>query len=84
MPSVVVRKQVIEHKISKKPTALEKLIEPYLEKKKYSRNLNENILKIKKDTKNNIKDNFLLTKKKEEISKISNEMILYNNPSINV
>ena len=43
--------------------------------------LNENILSIKKNTKNNIKENFLLTKKQEEIVKISNQMILYNNPS---
>ena len=81
MQNVVVKKQLIETKKPKISTALEKLIEPYLEKKKYLRNLNENVMNIKKDTKNYKRENFILTKKQDELAKISNEMILYNNPS---
>ena len=77
----MVKKQIVEPKLPKLPNGLEKLIEPNKEKKKYLMSLNENILSIKKNTKNNIKENFLLTKKQEEIVKISNQMILYNNPS---
>ena len=50
------------------------------EKRNYIRNLNENVSNIVKDTRRNLRENFKLAKKQNEIKKISNELILYNNP----
>lgn len=58
-------------------------MDPHEQRKKYFSILNSAVSNIKKTTKDNIKDNFTLGKKKEEIFKISSEMILYNNPSKN-
>lgn len=68
-------------KIGKVNGRLEKLLKPFEIKNKYFTKFNENLLSIKKDTKSSIRDNFSLTKKQDEIGKISKEMILYNNPS---
>ena len=63
---------------------LTKLSEPPAEKKSYMRVLNENVSNIIKDTRMNAKGNFILNKKQIEIEKITNELILYNNPSISL
>lgn len=60
---------------------IEKFYNPFVEKMNYKLKLNENIGQIKKVTRENAKTNFVLKKKKLEIDKISNETILYNNPS---
>ncbi len=58
------------------------MYEPYVEKKNFLRSLNENVGNIKKNTKQSITDNFKLNKKQGDIDRLSNELILYNNPSI--
>jgi len=57
------------------------MYEPFIEKRSYLRTINENLGTIKKDTRHNISVNYKLNKKKVEFDKISNELILYNNPS---
>jgi len=74
----------MKKKNSKLNSFLEKMYEPYFEKKKFIRSLNENISNIKKNTKSSIVDNFHLSKKQGEINKLSEEQILYNNPKINL
>jgi len=54
---------------------------PYIEKKYYQIALNVNIVNIKKDTRQSANDNFMLDKKKVDIKKMTDEMIIYNNPS---
>ena len=81
MPSVIIKKQAIEPKNPKLSNAMEKIVDPYPQKKKYLRKIKDNLISIKKDTKSNKKENFLLTKTQIEIEKISKELILYNNPS---
>ena len=54
---------------------------PYIEKKYYQIALNVNIVNIKKDTRQSANDNFMLDKKKLNIKKMTDEMIIYNNPS---
>ncbi len=58
------------------------MYEPYVEKKNFLRSLNENVGNIKKNTRQSITDNFKLNKKQGDIDRLSNELILYNNPSI--
>jgi len=54
---------------------------PYIKKKYYQIALNENIGMIKKNTRQSATDNFNLNKKKIELKKLSNDLIIYNNPS---
>ena len=58
------------------------MYEPYVEKKNFLRSLNENVGSIKKNTRLSIADNFKLNKKQSDIDRLSNELILYNNPSM--
>lgn len=60
---------------------VEKFYNPFVVKMNYKLKLNENLGEIKRVTRENAKSNFVLKKKKQEIEKISNETILYNNPS---
>ena len=60
---------------------LEKVYNPYVEKHKYMSCLNEGIVTIKRNTRKNIVENHILNKKQDQINKISNEMLLYNNTS---
>ncbi len=46
----------------------------------YVKLLNENVGSIIKETRKNVKDNFELRKKQDEIDKFSGEYLLYNNP----
>ena len=57
------------------------MYEPYVEKKNFVRSLNENVCNIKRNTRLNIEDNFKLHKKQNDIDRLSNELILFNNPS---
>ncbi len=52
-----------------------------MEKNFYNINLNNGIDKIKRITRENSTENFKLDKKKLEVDKISEEMLIYNNPS---
>ena len=62
-------------------TFLSKVYDPYIEKHKYLSSLNEGIVQIKRNTRMNFVENHMLAKKKDQINKISNELLLYNNPS---
>ena len=57
------------------------MYEPFIAKRSYLRTINENLGTIKKHTRQNISDNYRLNMKKGEFNKMSNELILYNNPS---
>ncbi len=46
----------------------------------YVKLLNENVGSIIKETRKNVKDNFELREKQDEIDKFSGEYLLYNNP----
>lgn len=61
---------------------LGKVYYPWIEKNNYMSCLNEGICQIKRNTRKNIVENHKLAKKEDEILKISNELLLYNNPSI--
>lgn len=60
---------------------IEKFYNPFIEKQKYRLALNENMGKIKKMTRSDALTNYNLNNKKVEIKKISNEILIYNNPS---
>jgi len=60
---------------------IKKLYLPSKEKNIYNIVLNNGIDKIKKMTRENSTENFKLEKKRVEIDKISEEMLIYNNPS---
>lgn len=60
---------------------IKKLYKPFLEKTFYNRTLNDNMAVIKNMTRSFSKDNFALIRKKNEINKISNSLLIYNNPS---
>jgi hypothetical protein len=51
------------------------------ELKSYNKLINEKMGVIKDLSRKNKKEIFLLDKKKKEINKMSNNLILYNNPS---
>ena len=54
------------------------------ELKSYNKIINEKMGVIKDITRKNKKEIFILDKKKIEINKISKDLVLYNNPSINL
>lgn len=55
---------------------------PYMEKKFYNIALNSGVSHIKQNTRKNSMDNFKLAKRKTEINKIVDGLLIYNNPSI--
>jgi hypothetical protein len=57
------------------------MYEPFLAKKTYLRQINDNLGSIKKHTRLNISENHKLGKKREEFTQMSNQLVLYNNPS---
>ena len=61
---------------------LGKMYDPHILKNKYLINLNDGIGIIKRNTRKNIFENNMLAKKQVQIEKMSNELLLYNNPSI--
>jgi hypothetical protein len=60
---------------------LDKMYEPFVAKKSYLRTINDNLGKIKKHTQLNISENYKLRIRKNEFKKMTNELVLYNNPS---
>lgn len=60
---------------------INKMYLPYMEKKFYNIALNSGVSDIKKSTRKNSMDNFKLNKRKVEINKIVDGLLLYNNPS---
>ena len=58
------------------------MYDPYIVKNKYLSNLNDGISNIKRNTRKNIFENHVLAKKQDGIEKMTNELVLYNNPSI--
>ena len=63
---------------------IKKLYEPHLAKTFYIRSLNDNMKCIKSMTNSSTKTNFVLNKKKEEVDELSKQLILYQNPKINI
>ena len=63
---------------------IKKLYEPHLAKTFYIRSLNDNMKSIKSMTNSSTKTNFVLNKKKEEVNELSRQLILYQNPKINI
>lgn len=59
----------------------EKLYMPYIKDKSYKIEVNNNLTKIKEDSKNSAIFSHKLNKKKEEVDKIGKQLIIYNNPS---
>lgn len=68
---------------NKNKNFIEKFYKPFMNKRIYKTKLNENISSVKKMTRNSAMENFILEKKKRQIDKISQEILIYNNPSIN-
>lgn len=60
---------------------LDKMYEPFVAKKSYLRTINDNLGKIKKHTQLSISESFKLRLRKNEFKKMTNELVLYNNPS---
>ena len=59
-----------------------KLYNPFLEKTAYLRKLNSNIPNINQMTSNNSKNNYEIKKIINDVDNISNQMKIYNNPSL--
>lgn len=59
----------------------EKLYMPFIKDKSYKIEVNNNLTKIKEDSKNSAIFSHKLNKKKEEVDKIGKQLIIYNNPS---
>ena len=66
---------------SKRKSFIDHFYKPFVNKMQYNISLNENISFIRKKTKKDAKDIFYLGKKNREVGKISNDLIIYNNPS---
>lgn len=60
---------------------IEHFYNPAMEKKKFKIDLNANMGKIKKTTRSDALINYSLINKKKEMKKISEELMIYNNPS---
>ena len=61
-----------------------RLYKPFLEKTYFIRKLNKNMNDIKSETLKNARTIFALAKKKNEERLISNQMLIYNNPNLNI
>jgi len=59
----------------------EKLYMPFINDKSYKIEVNNNLTKIKEDSKNSAMFSHKLIKRKEEVEKIGKQLIIYNNPS---
>ena len=59
----------------------EKLYMPFIRERSYKLEVNNNISKIKEDSKFNMRITHKLGKRKQEVNKIGKEFIIYNNPS---
>jgi hypothetical protein len=77
----VVKKKQVKVVNNKMTSFLAKMYDPYVERNNYLSSLNEGIGKIKKNTRKNLIENNMLSKKKVEIKQIKYEFNLFNNPS---
>jgi hypothetical protein len=60
---------------------IDKFYQPFINKRSYNTQLNENIAQIKKDTRKSSMMNYYLQNKKANIEALSKYLIIYNNPS---
>lgn len=60
---------------------INKFYNPFVKKNQFKITMNKSSNKITKNTSDTVKTTFILHKKKKEIDKIANEIVLYNNPS---
>jgi len=54
---------------------------PFIKKKTYNIKINNNLLRVKDDTRQNAEDSHHILKKRNEIKNIGKELIIYQNPS---
>lgn len=78
---VVVKKKQVKVVNNKMTSFLAKMYDPYIERNNYLSSLNEGIGNIKRNTRKNLIENNMLSKKKVEIKQIKDEFNLFNNPS---
>ena len=81
-PEIRIKKNNINNSIDKK--IIKKLYAPYLNKTFYSRELNSNLKNIKIMSSYNSKNAFSFKKREKEINELSNKLVIYNNPLINI
>jgi len=67
--------------VKKNQEIIEKFYDPFIQKKTYNININNNLLKVKSDTRQSAFDSHHLRKKKNEIKNIGKELLIYQNPS---
>lgn len=72
--------------LTKRPTSkdskiIEKFYMPFINKKTYNIKINNNLLRVKDDTRQNAFDSHHIIKKRNEIKNIGKELIIYQNPS---
>lgn len=72
--------------LTKRPTSkdskiIEKFYMPFIKKKTYNIKINNNLLRVKDDTRQNAFDSHHILKKRNEIKNIGKELIIYQNPS---
>jgi hypothetical protein len=60
---------------------VKKLYEPFVKKKSFYTSLNTNLTAVKEYTKADVITNYKLKKSYREINKISNDTLIFNNPS---
>jgi len=66
---------------SKDSKIIEKFYMPFIKTKTYNIKINNNLLRVKDDTRKNAFDSHHILKKRNEIKGIGKELIIYQNPS---
>lgn len=62
----------------------EKLYMPFIKERSYKIEVNNNLGKIKEDSKNSLFLTHRLSKQNNEVTKLGKQLIIYNNPSKNL
>jgi len=65
----------------RKEDFLNRNYEPFMQKRQYNLDLNENMNEIKKTTRKDAFSTYFLARKNNEVKKIAHDLIIYNNPS---
>ncbi len=81
-PEIRIKQKNINKSIDKK--IIKKLYDPFLNKTFYSRVLNLNLKNINLMSSYNSKNAFSLKKREKEINELSNQLVIYNNPLLNI
>ena len=81
-PEIRIKPKNINNSIDAK--IIKNLYDPFLNKTFYARDLNSNLKKIKLMSSYNSKNVFSLKKREKEINELSNQIVIYNNPLLNV